>query len=64
MRTVQLPVQRPTSVAFGGPALDTLFVTSASQKLEAPALARGPLAGGLFAVEAGVAGLPAGRWGG
>ena len=29
LATVQLPVERPTSCAFGGPGRDTLFVTSA-----------------------------------
>ena len=57
-REIQLPVQRPTSCAFGGPDFKTLFITSASIELSWAALSRGPLAGSLFAVDPGVAGLP------
>jgi sugar lactone lactonase YvrE len=41
-----------------------LYVTSAATRLTPAELARGPLAGGLFAVEAGVRGLPEPRFGG
>lgn len=54
----QLPVQRPTSCAFGGERLDRLFVTSARVGLEGEALARQPLAGGLFELEVAATGLP------
>lgn len=57
-REIRMPVQRPTSCAFGGDDLSTLFVTSASMGLDAAALARGPLAGGLFSIPVDVAGLP------
>jgi sugar lactone lactonase YvrE len=57
-REIRVPVQRPTSLAFGGDDLTTLFVTSASFELDARALARGPLAGGVFAIQVGVTGLP------
>ncbi|MEP7242954.1 MAG: SMP-30/gluconolactonase/LRE family protein [Gammaproteobacteria bacterium] len=57
-REIRMPVQRPTSCAFGGDDLATLFVTSASFELDASALARGPLAGALFSLCPGVAGLP------
>ena len=56
-RTVQMPVQQPTSCAFGGPDLTTLYVTSAWDDLPLDARARQPLAGGLFAIETGVKGL-------
>jgi len=59
MEKVAMPVQRPTSVAFGGPGLETLFVTSARTGLEEKALASQPQAGGLFAFKPGVRGLPA-----
>jgi D-xylonolactonase len=62
--TVELPVQRPTSCAFGGPNLDRLFVTSAAIGLDASALAVQPLAGGLFMGDVGVRGLPATPFGG
>lgn len=61
-RFVALPVSRPTSCAFGGPDLGTLYVTSARTGLDEAALARQPLAGGVFAFNAGVNGLPARRW--
>jgi len=51
------PVQRPTSVAFGGEGLQTLFITSASRDLQGTDLDRQPLAGGLFAVRVGVSGI-------
>lgn len=35
LSTIPLPAQRPTSVIFGGPALDTLYVTSAKNGVDA-----------------------------
>src|SRR5262249_21075239 len=55
-RVVDLPVSQPTCVAFGGPGLDTLYVTSATYRLPPAALAREPLAGSLFAFRPGVSG--------
>ena len=55
---VRMPVQRPSSCMFGGPDLKTLYITSACVELPWNALKRGPLAGALFALECGVAGLP------
>jgi D-xylonolactonase len=52
-----VPVQRPTSCAFGGPDLDRLFITSASRDLTAEALATQPYAGGLFMTVPGVKGV-------
>ena len=63
-REVVVPVQRPTSCMLGGPDLKTLYVTSASIHLDAEALERGPMAGGLFALEVGTAGLPEPRFAG
>ena len=54
---IALPVSRPTMCAFGGPALDTLFVSSASDELSAEQRAREPYAGGLFRLDPGVRGL-------
>lgn len=59
-RTVHLPVQRTTSCTFGGPNFDTLYVTSARAGLSAAQLKASPLSGGLFAVNVGVRGRPAG----
>jgi sugar lactone lactonase YvrE len=63
-RTVRLPVQRPTTCMFGGPDLATLYVTSARMDLADDALAAQPHAGGVFALEPGVRGLPEPRFGG
>jgi sugar lactone lactonase YvrE len=64
-RVVELPVPRCTSCCFGGPELDTLFVTSASIGLDAAALRQAPLSGGVFAITGlGVRGRPAGRFAG
>jgi D-xylonolactonase len=52
-----VPVQRPTSCAYGGADLKTLFINSARRDLEGSELARQPLAGGLFAADVGVQGI-------
>jgi sugar lactone lactonase YvrE len=54
--TVPLPCARVTKIAFGGADLRTAYVTTARIGLDAAALAAQPLAGGLFAFEAPVAG--------
>lgn len=54
---VKMPVEQPSSCAFGGPDMTTLFVTSAWDDLTPQARAAQPIAGGLFAVETGVKGL-------
>ena len=57
MRKLELPAGQITSCAFGGEGLRTLFVTSARRGLEGTELARQPFSGGLFAAQAGVAGI-------
>ncbi len=57
-RMVDLPVSRPTSCAFGGDDLATLFATSARIMLSAAELAAELLAGALFVLDVGVGGLP------
>ncbi|WP_197018310.1 SMP-30/gluconolactonase/LRE family protein [Sphingomonas sp. URHD0057] len=57
VETVKMPVQRPTSCAFGGPDLDRLYVTSASIDLDQSALEMQPNAGGLFMTVPGARGL-------
>lgn len=54
---VEMPVQRPTSCAFGGPDLSTLYITSASMHLSEADIAKGPLAGSLFVLESDARGL-------
>jgi sugar lactone lactonase YvrE len=61
---VSLPVPRPTSLAFGGADLRTLFVTSARVRLSAAQLAEAPLSGSVFALDPGVAGVPVGDFAG
>jgi sugar lactone lactonase YvrE len=63
-RVIKLPVQRPTSCIFGGEDLSILYVTSASMGLTERQRIDAPLAGGLFAVDAGVRGLPEPRFAG
>jgi sugar lactone lactonase YvrE len=50
LASLRLPVERPTSCAFGGRDLATLFVTSARVGLDDDALAREPDAGRLFSI--------------
>jgi len=57
-RAIRLPVTQVTAAAFGGPKLDTLYITTAAQRLAPEELAKQPLAGSLFAVRPGVSGLP------
>lgn len=57
-RIVSLPVSRPTSCAFGGPDLKTLYITSARIGLSDAALDRQPMAGSLFALDVPTPGLP------
>jgi L-arabinonolactonase len=59
---IALPVSRPTCPAFGGAALDQLFVTSARIGMDAAALAAEPQAGGVFALQPGWRGLPESRF--
>jgi sugar lactone lactonase YvrE len=57
--TFPVPVERPTSCAFGGPDLATLFITTARHGLDEEALARQPDAGRVFRLDGlGVTGVP------
>ena len=55
---VDLPVASATCPALGGPDLKTLYISTASQRLTEDELKLQPQAGGLFACEVRVAGLP------
>ena len=57
-RIVELPVEKPTMPAFGGSGLDMLFVTSIGDGGSYPLVPDQDQAGGVFALEPGVAGLP------
>jgi sugar lactone lactonase YvrE len=56
-RIIDLPVTGVTSCGFGGARLDTLYITTARQGLNAEQLANQPLAGALFAVHTGPLGI-------
>ena len=55
---IELPVTHPTMPCFGGPDLKTLYVTSLRENFTPGQIAATPLAGGVFAVDVGVAGTP------
>jgi sugar lactone lactonase YvrE len=56
LREIALPVRCPTSLAFGGPDLRTLYITTASHGRSAQELAEYPLSGKLLALRVDVAG--------
>ena len=57
-RVVTLPVEQPTSCAFGSEDLSTLFITTARAGLSDDALDRQPLAGSVLSFRPGVKGTP------
>lgn len=57
-RRIELPVQYPTMPAFGGDDLSTIYVTSATWKIEHDARPSRPLEGSLLSLPAPVPGLP------
>lgn len=60
-RIIEMPVEKPTKPMFGGPNLDTLYVTSLKAGL--PDLSNQPQAGSLFAITGlGVTGVPEARF--
>lgn len=61
-RVIELPVSHPTSCAFGGNDMKTLFVTSATRPLSAQAMATETWAGGLLAIDLDVGGFPERRF--
>jgi sugar lactone lactonase YvrE len=62
-RLVDLPCTWPTSCAFGGADLATLFVTSARFTMTPEHIAAHPGEGALFALDAGARGRPERRFG-
>ena len=59
-----VPALNVTSCAFGGPALNELFITSALVGMDQAAFKRFPLAGGIFRMETNVTGMPSYEFGG
>lgn len=57
--TVAVPVLRPTSIAFGGPGLRTMYITSARLDLTDIQLAQWPLSGSILQRPVTTPGLPA-----
>lgn len=57
-RVVKVPAPRPTSCAFGGHDLQTLYITTARRDLTDWQFERAPLSGGLFAIDVDVPGQP------
>ena len=64
LRVVLVAAPFTSSCAFGGPGLKTLFITTARGGLLPSQQQEYPLSGNLFAVEPGVAGVPAFFFGG
>lgn len=59
LATILLPAPHVTSCTFGGPRLETLYITTARRGLDPVALAAFPESGGIFACQTGSTGLPA-----
>ena len=59
LQRVALPASQITNVAFGGPDMRTMFISSARGGLAPEQLQAEPLAGGVFAIELDTPGLPA-----
>jgi L-arabinonolactonase len=55
---VNIPTSQPSCVTLGGARLDTLYVTSARNELDAAALSRDIHAGGVFVAQTGHVGVP------
>jgi len=55
---INMPVSRPSSVAFGGKDLDELYITSIAEGLSKEEKEKQPMAGDLFMVKTQVKGLP------
>jgi sugar lactone lactonase YvrE len=63
-RVVKMPCRRVTSCIFGGSDLDTLYITTVRYGLSDTELSEQPLAGGIFALDPEVKGLPDGQFAG
>jgi sugar lactone lactonase YvrE len=60
--TVRVPTSHVSSVAFGGPSLEDLYITTARHNLTPAQLAAEPHAGDLFVAPSGVLGLAPDRF--
>ncbi len=59
---VRIPARQVSSVCFGGPALDRLFITTAWTGLDPATIAAEPHGGDVFVAEPGVTGPPSTRF--
>jgi sugar lactone lactonase YvrE len=59
---VKVPAANVSSVAFGGPDMDQMYITTAWEELSEPQRAADPEAGNIFVAEPGVSGPPAYRF--
>lgn len=57
-RIIEMPFPNPTSLAFGGPDLDKLYITSSRLTLSGDQLRKWPLSGALFSFNPEIRGLP------
>lgn len=57
-REIRLPVEYPTSCAFGGETLDELYITSAWTRLSEAQRKEQPAAGDIFRLKTNIKGLP------
>ena len=57
-----MPAPNVTSLTFGGDDYETLFITTARKGMSEDELAANPGAGGTYAVEPGVHGVPEKPW--
>lgn len=64
LQTIDLPARQITACAFGDKDLETLYITSAAQRLDEAALKQQPLAGSLFSVKPGARGIESFKFGG
>lgn len=62
--TVEVPAPHTSSVAFIGPGLDRLLITTALENLSTKQLARYPESGRLFTAQVGTVGLTVPAWSG
>ncbi|GHC78130.1 SMP-30/gluconolactonase/LRE family protein [Limoniibacter endophyticus] len=60
---IETPVSRPAHLAFGGPDLKTIYLTTATFRLSPEELAKEPWAGAVLRCECGVSGLKETIWG-
>ena len=56
-QVIDVPVWKPTCCAFGGPNLDTLYITTSRLMSSSDVLKKEPHSGGLYAVKPGINGV-------